>query len=152
MQCDASVTGVGAALFQVDEDGNERRPIAYMSQILNSAQRKYTITELECLEAITYIEEIEIKIVTYHASLKWFMSQKDLNGRLARWNFSIEHRKGSENIVPDALSRIHVDEISLNEPVLNIDLNSFKFIESCWKTITDDTTRLPDLKIVNNKI
>ena len=50
------------------------------------------------------------------------MKQPDLWGRLARWifklqyyEFSISHRKGKEHIVPDALSRIHVEEISALE-------------------------------------
>ncbi|KAH8265690.1 hypothetical protein KR038_010997, partial [Drosophila bunnanda] len=45
---------------------------------------------------------------------------KDLSGRLARWslqlqgfNFKIEHRKGSENVVADTLSRC-VDEIAVD--------------------------------------
>lgn len=46
------------------------------------------------------------------------MSLKDLSGRLARWplqlqsyDFQIEHRKGSENVVADMLSRA-VEELS----------------------------------------
>lgn len=46
------------------------------------------------------------------------MDQKDLSCRLARrslkqqaFNFDIEHRKGTQNIGPDAHSRIHMDEI-----------------------------------------
>ncbi|KAH8351251.1 hypothetical protein KR059_012448 [Drosophila kikkawai] len=45
---------------------------------------------------------------------------KDLSGRLARWslqlqgfNFNIEHRKGSENVVADTLSRC-VEEIAVD--------------------------------------
>lgn len=60
------------------------------------------------------MEGFHFTILTDHASLKWFMEQRDLLGRLARWSlklkafdFSIEHRKGSANIVPDALSRVY---------------------------------------------
>lgn len=60
-------------------------------------------------------------VITDHSSLKWLMSQRDLSGRLVRWSlklhsfdFIIEYRKGTDNIVPDALSRSHgVDEISV---------------------------------------
>jgi len=54
------------------------------------------------------VEGHKFKIITGHASLKWLMSNHDLNSRLARWalalqrySFDIEHRKGSLNIVPD---------------------------------------------------
>ena len=63
--------------------------------------------------------------MTDHASLKWLMNQKDLSGRLARWSlklqafdFEIEYRKGSANIVPDVLSRMHAEEISVQSSVV----------------------------------
>lgn len=66
----------------------------------------------------SYIEGMTFTIITDHASLKWLMGQKDLTGRLARWSlklqifdFKIEHRKGSANVVPDTLSRMEVDEL-----------------------------------------
>lgn len=96
-----------------------------MSKKLNAAQRNYSVTELECLAAILciqkfrcYVEGMHFTVITDHASLKWLMGKKDLAGRLARvsldlqaYDFVIEHRKGSANIVPDTLSRMHVEEL-----------------------------------------
>ena len=83
LQCDAS-TGIGSVLFQLDEQGNER-PIGYMSQKLNSAQKNYTVTELERLAAVVsvqkfraYIDGLPFTIITDHMSFKWLMSQKEL--------------------------------------------------------------------------
>lgn len=82
-------------------------------------QRNYTVTEIECLAVVMaiakfrpYIEGFKFRLFTDHASLKWLMAQKDLSGRLARWalklqgyDFTIEHRRGKDNVVPDTLSR-----------------------------------------------
>lgn len=137
VQCDASTLGVGGVLFQLDEEGHEH-PIAYMSTKLNKAQRNYSVTELECYAAVLsvkkfrpYIEGLPFTIITDHASLKWLMSQTELAGRLARWSlklqafeFHIEHRRGSQNVVPDALSRAHMEEILLMDRLLDLDLTS----------------------------
>ena len=95
-------------------------------------------------------------IITDHASLKWLMSLRDLSGRLARWslqlqayNFHIEHRKGSENVVADMLSRavedLEVDEINL----LGFETTEFDSEEyqEIIHTIEANSERLPDLKI-----
>ncbi|KAH8240461.1 hypothetical protein KR032_000093, partial [Drosophila birchii] len=147
VQCDASLHGVGAVLSQCDESGSER-PIAYMSKKLNKAQRNYTVTELECLAVILavkkfrmYIEGHPFKIVTDHASLRWLMNQSDLSGRLARWaiklqgfTFDIEHRKGCENVVPDALSRSFEDE----EPISAIEIETLPKIDLESKAFQSD--------------
>ncbi|XP_044574087.1 uncharacterized protein LOC116655403 [Drosophila ananassae] len=125
IHCDASKSGVGAVLVQETDEGDEK-PVAFVSKKLNKAQRNYTVTEQECLAAIValkqyraYVEGHPFKIVTDHASLKWLMSNRDLSSRLGRWaialqrfQFSIEHRKGSLHIVPDSLSRVNEDEVA----------------------------------------
>lgn len=150
VQCDASTDGVGGVLFQLDDEKNER-PIAYVSTKLNKAQRNYSITELECYAAILcvkkfrpYIEGLPFTIITDHSSLKWLMGQKDLSGRLARWSlklqgfdFTIEHRKGTQNVVPDTLSRVSMEEIKLVDRLLDIDLKSPYFESEAYENLRD---------------
>lgn len=104
------------------------------------------------------------KIVTDHASLKWLMGQKDLSGRLARWSlklqgfdFEIEHRKGSANIVPDALSRAFVEELStVVENDGNIDFSSTEFNSDRYnalkENVVENQDRLPDIKIIDQHV
>lgn len=166
IQCDASTVGVGSVLFQVMSDGEEH-PIAFHSKKLNSAQRNYSITELECYAAVlgvkhfrAYVEMMPFTIITDHASLKWLMGQKDLGGRLCRWslklqafNFEIEHRKGSANIVPDALSRMYVEELIIPhaEISLHIDLESPSFHSTSYEelkaTVRSDSAKFPYLHL-----
>ena len=167
IQCDASDYGVGAVLFQKDDLGHEH-PIAFYSKKLNPAQRNYTVTEKECLAVVDavlkfrpYIELLPFTIVTDHSSLKWLMGQRELSGRLARWslklqifNFEIEHRKGSQNKVPDALSRLEVDEIYPLEELINMDSDDFQNdeYEDLIRTVTENKDQLPDLRLIDGKI
>lgn len=139
-----------------------------MSKKLNTAQRNYSVTERECLAAIEaikrfrcYLELQDFEVITDHSSLLWLMKQPDLTGRLARWvfklqpyKFTISHRKGKDHVVPDALSRIHVDEISSVESVEpEIDLNSTSFEDSDYKIlrkkIQENASKYPDIRIVD---
>lgn len=118
IQCDASDVGVGCVLSQEDDDGREV-VIAFASRTLSDAEKKYTVTEKECLAVLfgvhkfrCYIEGTRFKVITDHHSLLWLSNLKDPCGRLARWavkmqqyDMLLEHRKGSLNVVPDALSR-----------------------------------------------
>lgn len=117
VQTDASDVGLGAVLTQ--EIANEERVIAYMSVKLSAAERKYHVTERECMAVLVaiekfrpYIEGVRFTVITDHASLQWLQNLKDPTGRLARWalrlqahTFDLIHRKGALNVVPDALSR-----------------------------------------------
>lgn len=122
---DASNFGVGAMLSQTI-DGIEH-PVAYMSRSLSGAERNYSVTEREALAVLTALEHWRcylengktFSVYTDHAALKWFLSLSNPTGRLARWgvrlssfDFQIKHRRGKDNIIPDALSRCAVAEIS----------------------------------------
>lgn len=52
-----------------------------------------------------------------------------LNGslKLQVFDFSIEHRKGSENDVPDAIFRIFMAELFKDHAPLHVDLSSTAF-------------------------
>lgn len=118
VHCDASSYGIGGVLTQ-EVEGTDH-PIAYISRTLNKNERNYSATEREALAVVYAVEKFEpylgsrpFTVVTDHASLKWFMNLENPTGRLARWgcrlsqfNFSIEHRKGKDNVIPDALSRL----------------------------------------------
>lgn len=117
IQCDACQIGCGAVLIQ--RQNGQEKVIAYMSQKFTATQRKYHVTEQECLAVILaiekfrpYVEGTHFRVITDHHSLLWLKNLRDPTGRLARWalrlqgyNFTLLHRKGKHHVVPDALSR-----------------------------------------------
>lgn len=117
ISCDASDVALGAVLSQ-DYDGNERA-IAYFSQKLSPSERKYSVTERECLAVIRaiekfrgYVEGSRFTVFCDHSSLTYLKSMKHPTPLMARWilrlnafSFDIRYRKGSCNVVPDCLSR-----------------------------------------------
>ncbi|CAG9120633.1 unnamed protein product [Plutella xylostella] len=125
---DASEFGVGGMLTQAVN--GEEHPVAYCSRSLNKQERNYSATEREALAVVFVVEHFRpylegsrpFRIITDHSSLKWFLNLKNPTGRLERWgcrlspyNFTVEHRKGKENVVPDALSRaVPVNVVSSN--------------------------------------
>lgn len=117
VQTDASDFGIGAVLTQ--KRGDDERVILYLSRSLTKEERKYTVTEKECLAVLwaveklrPYIEGSKFTVITDHYSLVWLQNLKDPTGRLARWavrlqqyDFDIFHRRGKDHVVPDCLSR-----------------------------------------------
>jgi hypothetical protein len=89
--------------------------IAYGGRKLQDAERKFTVTETECLAVLCGLREIEpylrgreVTIYTDHAALKWILTRKHPPGRLARWlafmqsfNFTIQHRPGNKMLKSD---------------------------------------------------
>ena len=138
IQTDASATALAAVLFQ--EINGEEHPIAYASKTMTSAQRNYTVTEQEALAVLfgiekfrPYVEGSKFRVITDHHSLLWLKNLKNPSGRLCRWaislsqyDFDVEHRKGSLNVVADALSRINLEIIEVPETVKDNWYNSLR--------------------------
>lgn len=118
VQTDASNSGVAAVLLQ--EQGGERRPLAYASRALSETEAQYSVYELEALAVLYalekfrfYLEHRRFKLETDNQALSWVLARPRKTGRVARWavrisafQFDIVHIKGSQNQVADALSRM----------------------------------------------
>ena len=115
---DASAYGTGGVLTQ--GEGDEEKPVAFTSCTLTDAERNFSATEREALAVLHAVEHWrcyldtgeEFKLYSDHSSLRWFLNLENPSGRLDRWgvrlapyNLNFFHRKGSDQIVPDALSR-----------------------------------------------
>ena len=124
LDCDASNSGIGAVLSQVQE--GQERVISYGSKKLDKAQRNYCVTRRELLSLVTFIIQYrhyllgkQFTLRTDHSSLRWLFNFKEPEGQLARWlevlaqyNFEIVHRDGKKHGNCDALSRQYCDEES----------------------------------------
>ena len=129
-------------------DGQER-VLEFVSLSLSKAKHNYSVTERECLTVIwaiekfrAYVEGYNFLVVTDHSSLRWIRCLRSPTGRLARWslrlqmhNFEIEHRKGSLNCVPDALSRMYDEDGDEEQPVVGA---------VSWAGTTNDVPRLAE--------
>ena len=119
LSTDASGSAIGYILGQVDETGKEQA-IAFGGRALHPDEKKWTITELECLAVIVgmetfkhYLKNNKFTVYTDHKALQWLHKTKDPTGRLGRWvlriqefNYEIVHREGKRNQNADAISRI----------------------------------------------
>ena len=118
---DASEYAIGAELSQIQE-GIER-PIAFGHRRLSPTQQKYSASEREALAALHFIEHWEHYLLgrkfilrTDHQALKTLLlkpGNRRQSSKFQRWierlshfNFTVEYKKGSENQVADAISRM----------------------------------------------
>ncbi|KAG8499119.1 hypothetical protein CXB51_005527 [Gossypium anomalum] len=113
-ECDASLIGLGCVLMQ------EGKVIAYASRQLKPHEKNYPTHDLK-LVAIVFALKIwrhylfgeKCHVFSDHKSLKFLMTQKDLNLRQRRrwlellkdYELVIDFHQGKANVVADALSR-----------------------------------------------
>ena len=124
---DASSTGMGMALAQIDDNGRER-VVAYNGRNFNKAELNYSTTHREGLALVEAIKKFQpylhgkkFTVHTDHSALQWLMTGKHpLVGKLARWalllqqfNFDIVYRSGKTNGNADGLSRREYEKCEL---------------------------------------
>lgn len=158
IQCDASSVGLGCVLTQVSRDGQET-PVAYASRTLTDVEKKYSVTEKECAAVLFgiekfrgFVEGIRFKVITDHASLKWLHSIQSPSGRLSRWamrlqqyDMLVEHRKGSKNVVPDALSRAPME-------AMVISVSDDQWFIGLMRAVTYEPEKFPDFRIEDDDL
>lgn len=124
LHTDASGVGLGAALLQRSSSG-EQKVVSFASRALSSAERNYSVTELECFAVVwafekwrPYLECSHTTVFTDHQALIWLLRNSALKGKLARWAlklqefvYTVHYRPGSQNLVPDALSRSTISTV-----------------------------------------
>jgi len=116
--------GTSYILGQTDDDGR-KYVISYGGRGLRPCEKKWSISQLECLSLLTCIREYHVYLAaapfvvyTDHISLKYLQSLKvSANNRLARWSlalqpykFTIKHVQGKKLTAADGLSRRPYDE------------------------------------------
>ncbi len=110
--------------MQADEAGIEH-PASYFSKKFTKCQQNYSVIEKEALALLLAFQHFEVylssgnRIVVYtdHNPLTFLSRMSNSNQRLMRWalivqefDLDIRYKKGTENIVADALSRAYADE------------------------------------------
>ena len=159
LHTDASNTGLGAALYQLDEEGRER-VIAYGSRSLNKSERNCPAHKLEFLAlkwAVTekfhdFLYGNKTHVRTDNNPLTYVLTTAKLDATGHRWlaalanyDLTLTYRSGKMNIDADALSR-RPSPMSPSDPptestcdketfqavldyALNVDVDNSPFVE-----------------------
>lgn len=105
------------------------KPIQYISKVLNSAQQNYSTIERELYAIIYTIDALRHYLVGFefilyrdHRPLVYLFNMKNPSSRLYHWRlliseyrFKIMYKKGLQNVVAAALSRINTELMDLND-------------------------------------
>ncbi len=120
LEVDASGVAAGAVLLQRSE-GDVELPVCYFSKKFSDSQRRYSTVEKEALALMLALRHFDVylsanpfpvRVYTDHNPLVFLSRMQNLNQRLMRWslviqeyNLEIVHKRGSEMVLADALSR-----------------------------------------------
>lgn len=120
---DASHLGCGAVISQ-DQDGSDK-PISFISRTFKNGEKNKAIIEKELIAIHFALQTFRPylygqKFIVYsdHKPLVYLFKLKNPSSKLMRikmdleeFDFEIEHIKGKENVVADALSRISIKDL-----------------------------------------
>lgn len=104
------------------------KPIGFASRTLSQTEENYSTIEKELLAIVwackyfrPYLFGNKFTLYTDHQPLTYIFNMKDPSSKLVRWrlsleeyDYSIQYRKGSQNVVADGLSRIKINSNELN--------------------------------------
>ena len=127
VDCDASGSGFGAVLHQLDG------PIAFYSKTVAPRHMKLAAYERELIGLVQavrhwrpYLWTRPFIVRTDHCSLKHLLDQRLSTipqhtwvSKLFRYSFTVEYRPGRQNVVADALSRRDEDQCAINALALS---------------------------------
>ena len=117
LDTDASDTGIGAVLSQIDDNGMER-VVVYGSRVLIKPKRQYCVTRQEILPVVFFTHQFRpylaghhFTVRTNHGSLTWLRKFNEPKGQLAQWlerlqefDFDAVHQRGRKHTNADALA------------------------------------------------
>ena len=121
---DASKCGLGAVLYQRQED-QTLRVMAFASRSLSNSEKRYHSSKLEFLalkwaiheQFHEYLYGSKFEVYTDNNPLTYIMTTAKLGATTQRWvavlasyTFKVFYRSGKQNIEADALSRIEWDK------------------------------------------
>ncbi len=121
LQVDASAVGAGAVLLQ--QDGYHiKHPVSYFSKKFSKAQQNYSVIEKEALALLFALQHFDVYlgsnsdpiiVYTEHNPLVFLSRMSGSNQRLLRWSLAVQgynldtrRKKGTENVMANALSRV----------------------------------------------
>ncbi|XP_063923679.1 uncharacterized protein K02A2.6-like [Zophobas morio] len=165
LACDASSTGVGACIFHILENG-DRRPIAFASRSLNSAEKNYSQIDKEALAIIfgvkrfnDYLFGRKFFLYSDHKPLlAIFGENKQIPqltaSRLQRWaiilasfDYELKYVKSKHNY-SDALSRLSLQETPCENTDFGHILHVTETLAIDHKLLAKETQRDPMLREV----
>ena len=167
LKCDASQSGLGAALLQ------KAQPVVYASRALTPSETRYAQIEKELLAIVFECERFDtymygryvVAVETDHKPLEAIV-RKELNSapqrlqrmllRLQRYNLEITYKKGKEMFLTDTLSRAFLSDANVSEFVLELEeidhKASLPVRDARWHHIKDASTDDPVLQELRSVI
>ena len=138
---DASNTGMGAVLYQVQSDG-KRRPVCYASRSLTETEQRYAVIEKEALAATwacekftDYVLGLHFQVETDHKPLVALLNSKELAKmpprlqrfrlRMMRFDARTVYIPGKQQLTADTLSRAPVMMPGKGEAALVDEVETF---------------------------